>query len=53
MTTAFILAGGLGSRLRSVVYKVPKPMAKVYERPFLEYLLEFWITQGFQSYYIS
>lgn len=36
---AVILAGGLGTRLRSVVHEVPKCMAPVAGRPFLWYLL--------------
>jgi D-glycero-alpha-D-manno-heptose 1-phosphate guanylyltransferase len=43
---AIILAGGLGSRLRTIVSDVPKPMAPVNGRPFLEYLLDYWIAQG-------
>ncbi len=35
-----ILAGGLGTRLRSVVSEVPKCMAPVAGKPFLWYLLE-------------
>lgn len=34
-----ILVGGLGTRLRSVLPDLPKPMAPVRDRPFLEYLL--------------
>ena len=34
-----ILAGGFGTRLRSVVPDLPKPMASVAGRPFLEYIL--------------
>ena len=37
--TCVILAGGLGKRLRSVIKDIPKPMALVKGRPFLEYLL--------------
>ena len=33
-----ILAGGLGTRLRTVVSDVPKPMAKIDGTPFLEKL---------------
>jgi D-glycero-alpha-D-manno-heptose 1-phosphate guanylyltransferase len=40
-----ILAGGLGTRLRSVINTLPKPMAPVAERPFLEYLLDYLICQ--------
>jgi|SRR3989344_959976 len=36
---ALILAGGLGTRLRSVVSDLPKPMAPVNGRPFLEYVI--------------
>ncbi len=36
---AIILAGGMGTRLRGVIEDVPKPMAPVGGKPFLEYLL--------------
>lgn len=36
---AIILAGGLGTRLRDVVKDVPKPMAPIAGKPFLEYLV--------------
>src|SRR5947209_19984601 len=36
---ALILAGGAGTRLRSVLAGLNKPMAPVAGRPFLEYLL--------------
>lgn len=35
---AIILAGGFGSRLKSVVNEVPKPMAPVQNRPFLDFI---------------
>lgn len=47
--SAIILAGGLGTRLREIVADVPKPMAKIDERPFLEYQLEFLRESGFRS----
>jgi D-glycero-alpha-D-manno-heptose 1-phosphate guanylyltransferase len=37
---AVILAGGLGTRLRSVVSDRPKPLSPVAGRPFLAYLLD-------------
>jgi D-glycero-alpha-D-manno-heptose 1-phosphate guanylyltransferase len=43
---AVVLAGGLGTRLRSVVTDLPKPMADVNGRPFLEYVLNSLLTQG-------
>ena len=36
---AIVLAGGFGTRLKHVVPDVPKPMAPVAGRPFLEYVL--------------
>jgi D-glycero-alpha-D-manno-heptose 1-phosphate guanylyltransferase len=44
---AVILAGGFGTRLRSVVNDVPKPMAMVRGIPFLAYLLEELNNNGF------
>ncbi len=41
-----VLAGGLGTRLRAAVSDVPKPMAPIQGRPFLERLLDYWIGQG-------
>lgn len=46
ITEAVILAGGLGTRLRPVVNDVPKPLALVGGRPFLEYQLDYLIAQG-------
>ena len=53
MKTAIILAGGLGTRLRSVVADVPKPMAMVNGRPFLAYLMDYWIEQGISQFILS
>ncbi|PWG78798.1 nucleotidyltransferase family protein [Pararcticibacter amylolyticus] len=38
---AIILAGGLGTRLRSVIKDIPKPMAEVAGVPFLKYTLNY------------
>lgn len=53
LNTAVILAGGLGTRLRTVVNDRPKPMATVVGRPFLEYLLKYWSNQGIERFIIS
>lgn len=39
--TAIILAGGMGTRLREVVKDLPKPMAEVNGKPFLNYLFDY------------
>lgn len=41
-----VLAGGFGTRLRSAVADVPKPLAPVSGKPYLHYLIESWIEQG-------
>jgi D-glycero-alpha-D-manno-heptose 1-phosphate guanylyltransferase len=41
-----VLAGGFGTRLREVVADVPKPMAPVAGRPFLDHLLHRLALQG-------
>lgn len=41
-----VLAGGLGTRLRSVVHEIPKCLAPVAGRPFLGYLLDWLAAQG-------
>lgn len=53
MPSAVILAGGLGTRLRSVVPELPKPMAPIGGRPFLEYQLDYWIAQGVSRFVLS
>jgi D-glycero-alpha-D-manno-heptose 1-phosphate guanylyltransferase len=40
ITQAIVLAGGLGTRLRAVISEVPKVLAPVAGRPFVEYILE-------------
>ena len=53
MPSAVILAGGLGTRLRSAVPDLPKPMAPISGRPFLEYQLDYWISQGVHRFVLS
>ena len=53
MTVAIILAGGLGTRLRSEVPDLPKPLAPIHGRPFLEYQMDYWIEQGVDTFVLS
>ena len=50
---AIILAGGLGTRLRSVIPDLPKPLAPIEGKPFLEYLLNYWEAQGIKHFILS
>ncbi|HQY18680.1 MAG TPA: sugar phosphate nucleotidyltransferase, partial [Ferruginibacter sp.] len=53
ITEAIILAGGLGTRLRSVVADVPKCMAPVSGKPFLAYLINALQNQGIEKFIFS
>jgi D-glycero-alpha-D-manno-heptose 1-phosphate guanylyltransferase len=50
---AIILAGGLGTRLRSVVSDLPKCMAPVAGRPFLFYVINYLQIQGVEKFIFS
>jgi len=50
---AIILAGGLGTRLRSVVPDLPKCMAPVNEKPFLTYVINHLSSQGIGHFIFS
>lgn len=45
-----VLAGGFGTRLKSVVAEVPKALAPIGRVPFLYLQIEHWIAQGLRSY---
>lgn len=53
MTTAIILAGGLGTRLRDAVPDVPKPMAPIAGRPFLAHQMDYWAGQGVRRFVLA
>lgn len=43
---AIVLAGGLGTRLRSVIQDLPKPMAMINGKPFLHYVFLYLTKQN-------
>jgi D-glycero-alpha-D-manno-heptose 1-phosphate guanylyltransferase len=51
--SAVILAGGLGTRLRSVLPDLPKPMAPVAGRPFVEWVVRFLARQSIRQIVLS
>ncbi len=53
MKEAIILAGGLGTRLRSAVPDLPKCMAPVNGRPFISYVVESLQQQGIEKFILS
>lgn len=48
-----VLAGGLGTRIKSVLPDVPKPMAPIHGRPFLEYLLDYLAASGITDAHLA
>ncbi len=53
ITEAIILAGGLGTRLRSVVTDVPKCMAPVNGIPFIAFIIDDLKNQGIKRFIFS
>jgi len=53
MFEAVILAGGFGTRLQAVLKEVPKAMAPVNGRPFLQYLLNHLDASGIKKVVLS
>ena len=52
-TTVFVLAGGLGTRLRPLTDKCPKPMLRIGDKPLLHRAIENFSIQGFKNIIIS
>lgn len=50
---AIVLAGGLGTRIRERVADLPKAMASVAGRPFIEYVLDRLLAGGFTHIILS
>jgi D-glycero-alpha-D-manno-heptose 1-phosphate guanylyltransferase len=50
---AIILAGGSGTRLKKVLPNIPKPMAPINGKPFLEFLLSNLAASGFNHIILS
>ncbi len=53
MKEAIILAGGLGTRLRSAVPDLPKCMASVNGKPFIGYVIDYLKGQGVEKFILS
>jgi dTDP-glucose pyrophosphorylase len=52
-TAVFILAGGLGKRMKNLTVKTPKPMLIVNKKPILENIILSFKTRGFLDFTIS
>ena len=47
-----ILAGGIGSRLGKITKKIPKPLIKVNNKPFINYIIKNFYRQGIRNFLI-
>ncbi len=50
---AVLLAGGFGTRIRHLLADVPKPMAPVAGRPFLEWIVRYFYARGVRRFALS
>ena len=53
ISSAVILAGGFGTRLQSVVQNIPKPMAPIKGKPFLEHLFIYLLKNNITEVVLS
>jgi NDP-sugar pyrophosphorylase family protein len=53
ISTAFILAGGKGTRLRPLTDKTPKPMIQIKGKPILEYVIELLVKYHIKNAIIA
>jgi dTDP-glucose pyrophosphorylase len=48
-----IMAGGLGSRLKPLTDTIPKPLLPIAGRPVLEIIIDNFLRQGFERFYLA
>lgn len=51
--TAIVLAGGFGTRVKTLHPNLPKPMIPVAGKPFLEWVFRYWANQGVERVVVS
>lgn len=53
MQKAFVLGAGLGSRLKKLTEKIPKPMIPVFGKPLIEYSFDHLIQSGIEEFIVN
>src|SRR5664280_1631125 len=53
INTAFILGAGLGTRLRPLTEKTPKPLLEIGGRPIITYAMEHLCTIGVRKFIVN
>ncbi len=52
-TIAVILAGGFGTRVKHLLPNIPKPMARVANKPFIEWIVQYLRQQNIEQFILS
>ena len=50
---AIVLAGGLGTRLKAISDGKPKALMKIFQKPFIDYQIEYLYSQGVEHIYFA
>jgi mannose-1-phosphate guanylyltransferase len=53
ITQAFVLAAGMGKRLRPLTDDLPKPLVPIFHKPLITFALDHLISAGVQSFVIN
>ena len=53
ITQAFVLAAGLGKRLRPLTDELPKPLIPIFQKPLISFALDHLVDAGVQSFVIN
>src|SRR5437667_5900874 len=53
ITQAFVLAAGLGTRLRSLTEDLPKPLIPIFQKPLITFALDHLINVGVERFVIN
>jgi mannose-1-phosphate guanylyltransferase len=53
ITQAFVLAAGLGTRLRPLTDELPKPLVPIFQKPLITFALDHLIAAGIQHFVIN
>ena len=52
INSAFILAGGKGTRLKEITQTIPKPMIKILDKPLLLHIINFYKSYGVSNIFV-
>jgi NDP-sugar pyrophosphorylase family protein len=53
ITRAFVLAAGMGTRLRPLTDALPKPLVPIFQKPLITFALDHLIDAGVNSFVIN